>query len=87
VKTCDYHQGDLVKYLPSGEQYTVHEVFPGDQYRPAHIGLGKTLASSPKRVHVVDVYTDPENVKLIARAGERTMFPGDDWSDELFEEK
>lgn len=87
MKTLDYQQGDLVKYLPTGERFNVRGVFPGGRYRAPHVALGKTLADSAKHVHVVDVYADPKDVKLIVRAGERTMFPGDGWSDDLFEEK
>jgi hypothetical protein len=81
--TATYTPGDLVEYLPTGEHLTIHEHFTGSPYRPPHVGMFRVTGDA-KRVHAMDVYTHPDNVRLITRAGERTMFPGDGWSHELF---
>jgi hypothetical protein len=77
---------DLVKYLPTGEVFDVDSCNPGTQYVAPTITLTRTSADDHKNIHVVGFDASPEDVRLIESACERTVFPGDGWSDRALDE-
>jgi hypothetical protein len=77
---------DLVKYLPTGEVFDVDSYNPGSQYVAATVSLVRTSAHDHKNIHVTRFDARPCAVRLIERACERTVFPGDGWSDLALDE-
>lgn len=73
-----YQPGDLVEDLVSGEAWTVDGYEPGGQYHPARVVLGRDT-----RHGAVVTARSPEQVRVVTPAIERSIYPGDGWSDLL----
>jgi hypothetical protein len=73
-----FFRGDLVEH--AGEEWTVDEVEPATAYQPTRVVLGRTTVSGGT-IHSTVTDAAPEKLRLITRAGERTLFPGCDLLD------
>jgi hypothetical protein len=73
-----FFPGDLVEH--HGEQWTVDELEPATAYKPARVVLGHTTVTDGIiRATVTDAA--PEELRLVCRGAERTLFPGCDLLD------
>jgi hypothetical protein len=71
-----YQLGDLVEDMRTGETWTVDDYYPGGPDHPDRVTLGRESREGA-------VVTDrlPSQTRLVTPWPERSVYPGDGWSD------
>jgi hypothetical protein len=78
VTAGPFATGDLVEY--TGDRWTVDRYIPATPYKPARVLLGRSDTAPGGGARGTVTEADPNEVRLVTRAIERSIYPGDDWS-------
>lgn len=74
--------GDLVEHIPTRETWTVDQVIAATAYKPERVVLFRAKSDDGViRASVLDC--SPEQVQLVCKVTDRTIFPGCALSDDI----